>query len=80
MFGINGAMPEVEITILDLLTPKPIGSVNILTALDTFFQLYKGSPCPMKTTLSIRLEGLIRRYWEMISGVERFFKSFWVPV
>ena len=44
ILGINGVMPEVDIMILDLLTPGPNGSVRIRTALDTLFQLYKGSP------------------------------------
>ena len=36
ILGISRTIPEVEIVILDLPTRKPIGSVNIPTALDTF--------------------------------------------
>jgi hypothetical protein len=53
ILGISGAIPEVEMVTLDLLSPIPHESVNILTARDTFFQLYSGSPWPINTTLSI---------------------------
>lgn len=80
ILGIKGAIPDVEIVTLDRLTFSPIGSVRIRTALDTLRQLYNGSPCPMKTTLSIRADWFVSRNWETISEVLRFFKSFWVPV
>ena len=85
ILGIRGEIPDVEIVTLDLLIPIPIGSVSIRTALLTFRQLYNGSPWPIKTTLSMGVamggdDEFTRRNWDTISAVERFFKSFWVPV
>lgn len=80
ILGIKGDIPEVEIVTLDLLTSNPIGSVNIRTALDTFRQLYNGSPCPMKTTLSILNDRLVNMNCDIISEVLKFFNNFWVPV
>lgn len=82
ILGIKGDTPEVEIVIFDRLIPIPSGSQSILTALDTFRQLYNGSPWPINTTLSIfwPTRWRVRKYWLRISGVERFFWSFWVPV